>query len=156
MQTENLKSGLTLKGKFILTLRDLDGNIIKRQEIDNLVVNTGKYVYARLIDGDTTYSGAINYIAVGTGTNSPAITDTTLQTELARTNNILSQTRVNNVVTFEFYFGPTEAIGILKEVGAFIDGTAVVDSGQLFDRQNIDITKTAMNSLTIDLVVTVS
>jgi len=149
-----IKDGLKFKGKFVLTLRDLDGNVVEKQIVDNLVVNVGKYVFARQINGEFTYTGAINYLAVGTGTASPAATDTKLVTEVGRVIP-LSQSRTNAVITFEFYFSPTEAIGNLKEVGAFIDGTAVIDTGQLFDRANIDVTKTSLNSLTVELVVTV-
>jgi len=151
-----LKSQLQLKGKFKLTLRDLDGNIVKVQEIDNLVTTVGKEVFSRLLAGDTTYSGLINYLAVGTGLSSPAITDTTLETEIGRTTaQAPTPTRTGTSVTWEFYFSPTEAIGTLKEIGAFIDGTGTADSGQLFDRAQIDIVKTSLNSLTAQLVVAV-
>lgn len=147
---------LRIKGKFILTLKDLNGNIIQRQEVDNLVTNVGKYVYARLLAGDTTYSGAINWLGVGTGLSTPSVTDTLLETEIARTQaQAPTPTRVNNEVTYEYFFSASEAIGTLREVGAFIDGTASLDTGQLFDRSQINIEKTSLNSLTIQLVVSV-
>lgn len=151
-----LKSDLKLHGKFILTLRDLDGNIVKQQEIDNLVTTSGKEVFARLLANDNTYSGYINYVAVGTGLSSPNISDTTLEAEIERTlPQAPTPTRVGTQVTWEFFFSAAEAVGTLKEVGAFIDGNAAADSGQLFDRAEIDIEKTPLNSLTINLVVTV-
>ena len=154
--TMELQSELKLHGKFKLTLRDLEGNIVKIQEVDNLVTTVGKEVFARLLEGDTTYSGLINYLAVGTGLSSPSIGDTTLQTEIERTTAQTGfPTRASTQVTWEFFFNSTEAIGTLKEVGAFIDGTAAADSGQLFDRSEIDIEKTSLNSLTVQLVVTV-
>lgn len=151
-----LKSDLKLHGRFILTLRDLKGNIIKVQEIDNLVVTSGKEVFARLLANDNTYSGYINYLAVGTGLSSPNISDTTLETEIERTlPQAPTPTRTGAQVEWEFFFAANEAIGTLKEVGAFIDGLAGADTGQLFDRAEIDIEKTPLNSLTVQLVVTV-
>lgn len=150
------QSSLKLHGKFILTLRDLEGNIVKVQEVDNLVTTAGKEVFARLLANDNTYSGYINYLAVGTGLSSPNISDTTLETEIERTlPQAPTPTRSGTQVTWEFFFNAAEAIGTLKEVGAFIDGSATVDTGQLFDRAQIDIEKTPLNSLTIQLVVTV-
>jgi hypothetical protein len=153
---QKVQSNLKLKGKFICTLRDLEGNIVKEQVIENLVVTVGKEVFARLLAGDTTYSGLINYLAVGTGLSSPNISDTTLETEIGRTTaQSPTPTRSGTEVTYEFFFSASEAIGTLKEVGAFIDGTATADTGQLFDRAQIDIEKTSLNSLTIQLVVEV-
>lgn len=150
------KSQLKLKGKFVLTLKDLDDNIMKVQKVDNLVVTVGKEVVARLLANDQTYSGYINYVAVGTGLSSPNISDTTLETEIARTlPQAPTPTRVGAEVTWEFFFAAAEAVGTLKEVGAFIDGNATLNTGQLFDRAQIDIEKTPLNSLTIQLVVTV-
>ena len=151
-----LGSKFKLKGTFKCILRDLEGNIIKEQTVSNLVVTVGKEVFARLLAGDTTYSGEINYLAVGTGLSSPNISDTTLETEIDRVGpQAPTPTRSSTEVTYEFFFSASEAIGTLKEVGAFIDGTATVDTGQLFDRAQIDIEKTSLNSLTIQLVVEV-
>jgi len=52
-----VKDTFGLQGKFILTLKDLDGNIVEVQESKNLVVTVGKEVYARLLMNDQTYSG---------------------------------------------------------------------------------------------------
>lgn len=163
-----IKSSLKLKGSFKLILRDHsdccggemedchNGKIVKIQEVNNLVTTVGKEVFARLLANDQTYSGYINYLAVGTGLSSPSVSDTTLETEIGRTTpQSPTPTRTGTSVLWEFYFSPTEANGTLKEVGAFIDGTATIDTGQLFDRAQIDIEKTSLNSLTIQLVVEV-
>jgi len=153
---KKLKETIKLNGRFILTLKDLNGKILKVQKVDNLVTNIGKEVFARLIAGDTTYSGEITHLAVGTGLSSPSILDTTLETEIARTTPLApTPTRAGAEVTFDFYFAPAEAIGTLREIGAFIDGTNTIDTGQLFDRAEIDIEKTSLNSLTIQLIVEV-
>lgn len=166
-----LQSNLQVKGKFIIKLFDANevneyhkakkAKPIALYEIENLVVNVAKNQYAELIgDLDGSFaaanSGAINWLAVGTGLSSPAVTDTTLQTEIFRVQpQVPTPTVVDNVVNFDFFFAANEAVGTLKEVGAFIDATAAADSGVLFDRAQIDIEKTLLNSLLIQLVVTV-
>ena len=151
-----INSTIEVKGHFKSILKDLEGNIVQVKEVDNLVVNVAKNGFAKLIAGESGFTGEINYLAVGTGANSPAATDTKLQTELARTTIVGGTlTRLNNVVSMEFYFSPTEANGNIKEVGAYIDGTAAADSGTLFDRALLDITKTLSNSLTLVFSATV-
>ena len=157
MKKLNVNSEMKVKGHFKAILKDLSGNIIQIKEVDNLVVNTSKNGFAKLLAGEAGFTGEINYLALGTGANTPSSADTTLQTEIGRTT-IVGGTlsRTNNVVTMEFYFSPTEANGSIKEIGAFIDATATTDSGSLFDRALLDITKTVTNSLTIVFTATVT
>jgi len=151
-----MKTNETLKfhGKFICTLKDLEGNDLEVHESDNLVVTIGKEVYARILMGDFTYSGYINYVAVGTDAASPALNDTQLGAEIDRSE-LEDSNRVSTQTTLEFVFSATQAIGNLKEIGAFIDATDISNSGIMFDRANIDIVKTELNSLVVQLVVTV-
>lgn len=154
---QKIDSAIQFKGRFKLTLKDFNDNIIQEVEKENLVVTAGKQGFAKIINSESGFSGVPNYCAVGTGTNTPAVTDTQLQTELAR--EVLTpgttSTRIGAEVDFEFYFGPTEANGNIKEVGVFVDGTATANSGTLFDRTLVDITKTSDNSLTIAFALTV-
>jgi len=151
---QKINESFKLKGKFTIHLKDLQGNILEEHIVENLVVNLGKEVFARLIAGDTTFSGGVNYLAAGTDASSPAVTDALLGNEIDRSE-VDSIVRTGNQASLDFIFSATQAIGDLKELGAFIDGTLVADTGQLFDRVNIDITKTGLNSLTVNLVVTV-
>jgi len=144
-----------MHGRIRLILRDLEGNVLQEEVIDNLVVSAAKNAFASILNNEGTSTGIINYGAVGTGANSPTLGDTTLQAEIERVT-IDSQSRAGNVTTISFAYSPTQAIGTLKEFGAFIDGTAAVDTGTLFDRVNIDVVKTANNTLTIELQITVN
>lgn len=144
-----------IRGDLKFILKDVNTDKEEIKEYKNLIVNLGKYVIARLLAGDTTYSGNINYGAVGTGANAPAVTDTQLQTELARKAKS-NASRNNNIATITFFFNTSEANGALKEFGAFIDGTATANSGQLFDRVAIDITKTSSQTLTVELQITIN
>jgi hypothetical protein len=149
-----LSENLKLKGLWTFTSVDQNGEILKVQKYENLIVNLGKYVVARLLAGDVTYTGEINRMALGTGTNSPAATDTKLQAEIFR-DTYQTRSRTNNVLELEYYVGISEANGTLKEAGLFIDGTGAADSGQLFNRVNIDVTKTASISLIVNVQITI-
>mgnify|MGYP003527535062 CR=1 len=153
LPTENA----TLHGKMIIEKRSvLTGEITETIVIDNLVCNTGKNTIAARLNGETVLTnGILNYMAVGTGTNIPAVSDTTLQTEIARTT-VSSNSRSLNIATITFFFGSASGNGTLREAGAFFDGTPTLNSGALFDRVNINVTKTTADTLTITLIVTVN
>lgn len=144
-----------MKGHIKTELFDLDGNLIEVKEFDNLVVSAVKNAFAAMLNSEVSaFTGKVNYGAVGTSTASPALTDTTLTAEIARVVPE-SNARANNVTTITFYFDTATGNGLLKEFGAFIDGTASANTGTLFDRVNIDVTKTSLTSLRITLTITV-
>ena len=153
---EQLES-MKIHGKMVVELHDaVTGELKHREVINNLVCNIGKNMIAARLNGETvTTTGIINYLAVGTGSNIPAAADTQLQTEIARTT-VSTNSRVNNVATITFFFGSASANGTLREAAAFIDGTAVVNSGNIFDRVNINVAKTTADTLTITLIVTIT
>lgn len=123
----------------------------------NQVAQVALNGFAKIINGESGFTGAINYLALGTGANAPSISDEQLQAEVGRTTIVGgSNVRTNNSIISQFYFGPTEANGTIKEVGAFIDGTAAANSGTLFDRALFDIVKTSLNSVYIYMTTTVS
>ncbi len=61
---------------------------------------------------------AMSHLAVGTGTNVPGATDTTLQTELSRVA-LTSVVRADKKVTYTATFGPGVGTGALTEAGIF-------------------------------------
>ena len=72
-----LKDQMKLVGKLSIAINN---KVV--QEINNLVVTTGKnYVASRIKDAT---SNAMSHMAIGTGSTSPAAGDTTLGTETAR------------------------------------------------------------------------
>lgn len=123
--------------------------------INNLVSRAGRTIMARLLKGDRTYSGEINYCALGTGDTGSTTSDTTLETEQHR-----KQVSSGAYSTYHTYistfFTAGEFQGTIKEIGHFIDGAAGVDTGQLWSRiadpetAELPITKTDIQSLTID------
>lgn len=127
--------------------------------IDNLVSRGGRTILARILKGDITYSGEINYCALGTGEAASTTSDTKLATEQHRKQ--ISSGAYSNYKTYiSTFFTAGEFQGTIKEIGHFIDGAAGADTGQLWSRiadpetAELPITKTAIQSLTIDYEIT--
>lgn len=111
--------------------RDLAKQQAPTFEKHNIIVTAGFNVLARLLAGDTTYSGEINYGALGTDDTAPALGDTTLGAESYR-KIVSSQSADANVAYVDFFYAATDCNGTYEEFGNFIDGTGSADSGQLF------------------------
>lgn len=99
----------------------------------NLVVQTGRYAIARLLIGDTTYSGAINYGSLGTSSTAVSASQTQLVAETKR-KLFARRTRTNHQAAFDFYYSKNDTDGTYQEFGTFIDGTETANSGQMFNR----------------------
>lgn len=123
--------------------------------IDNLIPTVGRGVFAQRLCGTLTYTGTVNYVALGTGSTAPANGDTQLTTETYR-RLIFSATPVNNIAYITGVFTAAEVSGTFAEVGLFIDGTASPNSGQIYSHALAAITKSAIQTLTIDWVVTLT
>ncbi len=110
-----------LVGEYEIKLVGKDGTVKEVRKGKNVITNVGKAQVAGLINGVVTTP--FNYIAIGTGTTTPAATDTALATETHRkqadsvsraTTNVTNDTAVL-VATFSGYTG-TEAV---TESGVF-------------------------------------
>jgi len=99
----------------------------------NQVHLSGRSIFARLLVDDTTYTGEINYGALGTSTAVIADSDTTLTTEVAR-KGIATRSRTDDSVSIDFYYSKGDTNGTYEEFGCFVDGTATADTGQMFNR----------------------
>ena len=97
----------------------------------------------------------VKKVALGSGTNTPANGDTTLQTETYR-NDVASRTNASNIGYVTGFFSSTEVSGTFREAGLFSDGTASANTGILVSRVAINITKSLSESLTIDWTLTIS
>ncbi len=151
-----LGESLKIVGEGYLELRNVHTGHVVRESFKNMFVTAGKNSLADALRGTTSSNkGIITYCAVGTGTNAPALGNTTLQTEIFR--KLISVRSVSlNVATFQTFFTTSEANGVLREAGLFgDDASGTTSSGTLFCRTNINRTKTSSDTLTFTWSVTI-
>jgi len=129
------------------------GYLSKQFYVENITTTVGRAVLASRLGGDTTYTGIVNYGAVGTASTAPAVGNTTLATETYR-KALSSGTHVNNVTYLEEFYTAAEVTGSLEEFGFFIDGTGSANTGQLFNRFTQSVAKSNVESLNVQSVVT--
>ena len=151
-----MKSKLGISGKFTCTFRDAEtGKVIKESRYRNLTVQGGLDMIAERLAGDARDCN-ITHGAVGTNSTKPAIGDTTLGTEITRKTNSTTASSGSQILITVF-FGAPEANGILTEFGLFGEAaTLAVDSGTMFNHAIISETKTASETLTFSVTITIA
>ena len=106
--------------------------------------------------GTKTNEGVITYGAVGTDAGTPADSDTTLFTEIARVV-VASFSQIDNVLTVNIFFTTTEAVGTLTNFGLFgEDASATLGTGTLFEKCLITKVKDTSKTLTFECVLTLN
>jgi hypothetical protein len=98
----------------------------------NLITTRGRAVLASLLAGDATYSGQINYGALGTSSTAVNNSDTQLGTEVFRKLYASHTTDGNNVTYVDFFYAATDTNGTYNEFANFIDATGTANSGRIF------------------------
>jgi hypothetical protein len=108
-----------------------EGLPIEREQVaTNLVPASGRNVFARLLCADLTYTGAINYGALGSGSTAFSSTSTQLNTEVYR-KAPAGLAADGNVAYADWYIYTGDVANqTFPEFGAFIDGSATANSGQ--------------------------
>ena len=141
---------------------ELHSKFFKRRVVArNLCPTVGRAVVAARLAGILTYTGTINYCALGTDSTTADNTDIALGAEVYR-KLVSSKTFDDNIAYFSTFFTATETNGTYEEVGHFIDGAVGADTGQLFSRiedsetAELPITKSNTESLTVDYRCTIS
>jgi len=138
-----MKDGIKLTGDVVIERRRKDGSVIDREELKNLIVNSGKERVARLIaEGVGTGLTGFSYIAIGTGVTGANATDTSLETEVERelsTVDYEASYKATFEKTFTFETGDSYAI---TEAGVGDSASSTGDT--LLDRfvftaKNVDI-----------------
>lgn len=99
----------------------------------NAVVMSGRTVFTRIMVGDTTCTGAINYGAIGTSATAVSDSQTQLVAEVKR-KRIAAKSRTDDSITLRFFFTKADAVGTFEEFACFIDGTSAANSGQMYNR----------------------
>lgn len=132
----------------------LDGKLIRREK--NLITQAGLNFLAALLINEQTNSIPF-HLALGTGTTTPAATDTKLVAEGLR-KLISTKTRQANLVRLRTFFTAQEANQTWYEFGIFLAGTANKDSGALLNRimPTGGISKSSQQVLTVEVRITFS
>ena len=126
----------------------INGTVV--QEIDNLVVTTGKnFVASRMKDATAT---AMSHLAIGTGTTAAGAGNTALVTEAAR-QALTSTTVSTNEVAYVAAFAAGTGTGAITEAGLL----NAASGGTLLCRTVFSVVnKGADDSMTITWTITVS
>jgi len=139
------ESNMAMKGRLTIALND---EVV--QEVDNLVVTTGKgYVASRMKDATAT---AMSHMAIGTGSTAAAASDTALGSESARV--ALTSTTVSGAdITYVATFGAGTGTAAITEA-AVLNASS---SGTMLCRTVFAVVnKGASDSMTITWTVTAS
>ena len=137
-------------GKLTIEVKDKDGNLKQKQEVKNLVVDTGlDYIASRMKDASAT---AMSHMAIGTGSTAAAAGNTALGSEAAR-QALTSTTVTSNAVAYVASFAAGTGSGAITEAG-ILNGAS---GGTLLCRTVFSVVnKGASDSMTITWTVTIS
>ena len=119
-----------------------------------------QFLGGNVADGqpNAAYQGGINWGAIGTGVVTPAVTDTQLGTEVARSSVLFFQDNAFSQAIFQFFF-PDGSIPnqTYTEFGSFMGGTATLNSGQIFNHALLSPTyvKTSGTDVTLELTISI-
>jgi hypothetical protein len=117
-----------------------EGKCRQTIKVDNLVVNNGLELLASLLIGE---SSPLSYHAIGTGTTTPAATDTQLTTEVSR-RAITYKITSGDTVILQTYFLAALCTYNLKEGGVYGgSASASANSGTLFSHYLLGFDNTA-------------
>lgn len=146
----------------IITTKAGTGEVLRTSKwTRNLLVssaNFGRNLICQRLAGTNTYTLNVTHGDLGTGTNIPANSDTGLQTPVARGSMNLGTVN-NNVATLQFFLSDAALPdGTYNEFGSFVDGTATLSTGQLFNRAlfSVAYVKASGEDTTIELELTIN
>jgi hypothetical protein len=146
----NLNEDLKMKGELTVVVRAEDGTIKQEFNVPNLVVTVGKnYIASRMASNSAT---VMSHMAIGTGTGTPIVGDTTLGIEAGRVT-VSSFSASTNTVTATATFPAGTGTGAITEAG-ILNGSS---TGTLLCRTTFPVVnKASSDSIAITWVITVS
>jgi hypothetical protein len=124
----------------------------RRQVFENITPTVGFAVLTKALSGNlgSVDEIGVNVHALGNGSTPPDASDTTLEGEVARVL-LASRSYSGAKAYYTAFYGLAEAVGTHTEMGLFMDADeGTPDDGTLWDRSLTSITKTGIQSLTID------
>ena len=133
----------------------LTGNRKRISAYKNIIVSIGRNMLIKRLAGEGNDCN-ITYGAIGTGATTPAIADTTLDTELVR-KLVSTISFVGNELFVTIFFGAFEANGYLTEFGLFGEAASLTaDSGTMFNHASILENKSQSETMTINVTITIN
>lgn len=130
--------------------------LVREYKVENIIVTVGRATFAQRLANDITYTGIINYGALGTSATTPTNGDTTLGTEVFR-KVVASASDTTNQAFIDFFYSKSDTSGTYEEFGTFIDGSASVDTGQMFTHALTGgWVKSSSESMTVAVTYTIS
>ena len=147
----NLNDTFKPTGELEIVVRGPDGNIKEIRKAKNLVVSAGKtYIASRIVSGSA--SSIMSYMAIGTGTATPASSDTALGTEAGRVT-LASGSNNANAITYTATFPAGTGTGAITEAAVL----NAASSGIMLCRTTFPVVnKAAGDSIAVTWVVTIS
>ena len=134
-----------------------DGFHVYRSEVHNLIVTSGKVLVGNILRDLAGYDTGLTYHAIGTGSTTPVIADTTLTTETAR-KMWTNKSQTINTVTYSVFYTAAQCTYNIAEAGIFGHSTAsaTLDSGTLFSHYLQDYDNSGgVYDLTFDYILTI-
>lgn len=157
---KTMKDTFNLKGKVrIIKTDSKTGEVISKSKwFDNIVVDgtdTGFNLILDRLYGTNTYTLNITNLDVGTSVTTPALSDTALNSPVARAN-IATKVQSASSITYRFFYADADLPNDdYEEVGLFIDGSAGLSTGQMFTHAlfGSTYTKATGEDTTIEYVI---
>lgn len=126
------------------------GALLDRQEVHNLVVDSGLNLIRDLLDGDAV--AGLTHMAVGTGTAAAAAGDTALGTEVHR-GAVTQRVSAAKQLVVKWFVNSTSANGsTLAEVGLF----NAASGGTMFARAKLATAITKSSAITVQVIWTIN
>jgi hypothetical protein len=151
MLHEKLEETIKLHGKVRVTMRDAKTErILSVIATENLVVNAGKELVAKILNAEG--DAMPNFCAVGSGTTTPAETDTALETEIGRLE-VTQRSRSGNQIVYSTFFSSADCNGTWNEAGLFNAETGGTMLCRALFPSTID--KDSTKTVTVDWAITV-
>ena len=145
----NFHSKIKITGELSIQKFDENNNLVQQINIPNLVVSAGKQHIAQRIASNS--ETIMSHMAIGSGVTTPALSNSTLVTELARQSLTLTSVDSFNI-TYTATFAAGIGTGSITEAGIFNNGT----SGTMLCRTTFPvITKGASDTIAISWTITV-
>ncbi len=143
--------------KYLFLVREMrDLFFVREYKVTNLITTEGRAVLAARLANDTTYTGIINYGALGSSATAPTNADTQMTAEVFR-KVVASASDTTNQAFIDFFYSKADTNGTYEEFGTFIDGTATINTGQMFTHALTGgWVKSASESLTVSVTYTIT